>query len=111
MTREFAPLGKRDLKLQDVTAVLVHPDITFPSMPSNLTPLNPKSIKKTQNSQMSLYRDLSSILHREGHYLAIDTTENLNWWSRMASSFAHPVVLVHSLKTAGCSKLIFSFGE
>jgi hypothetical protein len=79
--------------------VLVHPDIKFPSTPSQLVPLNPEAIKKTKDSQYSLFRELSTTLGRTGQILAIDTTDNLDFWSRLATSFSNPVVLVHSLKT------------
>jgi hypothetical protein len=46
-----------------------------------------------------LYRELSSILDRSGHILAIDTTHNLDWWASKIPSFSHPVFLVHSLQT------------
>lgn len=83
-----------------MTTILVHPDITYPSKPSNLPPLDSKSIKKTKNSQYTLYKELSSILSKKGHLLAIDTTKNLEYWGpRMASLFSEPVVLVHSLQT------------
>ena len=82
-----------------MTTILVHPDIAFPSAPANLSPFDPKSIKKTRNSQYHLYRDLASILDQKGHVLAIDTFHNLHWWSRMAASFSSPVVLVHSIQT------------
>jgi len=79
--------------------VLVHPDITFPSTPSTSDPLDPVTISKTENSQYSLFKELSSTLARRGHVLAVDTTHNLHWWAEMAPTFPDPVILVHSLTT------------
>ena len=78
---------------------MVHPDIHFPSTPAKESPLNPKSVRKTKNSQYALFREFSSILDRSGHGLAIDTTHNLDWWASKIPSFPHPVILVHSLQT------------
>jgi hypothetical protein len=84
---------------KDVSAVFIHPDIQFSSNP---TPPEPESIHTATNNhniQYELYRKLSSILVRRGHLLAIDTSNNLDWWADKAMTFPNPVVLVHSLST------------
>jgi hypothetical protein len=76
----------------------VHPDIRFPDAPTS-DPMDPKSIRKTKHAQYNLYRELASILSKEGHILAIDTTQSLGFWARQVHLFKDPVVLVHSLNT------------
>ena len=78
---------------------MVHPDITFPTTPPGRTPLDPKTVKATCDSQYKLFTNLAAILGREGHVLAIDTSEHLPWWVNLVNLFPFPVVLVHSLKT------------
>ena len=78
---------------------MVHPDITFPTTPAGRTPLDTKSVKVTRHSQYKLCTDLADILGREGHVLAIDTSEHLAWWANLVNFFPSPVVLVHSLTT------------
>lgn len=43
--------------------------------------------------------EFASILNRNGHLLAIDTTHDLGWWVFMETLFSDPLVLVHSLPT------------
>lgn len=79
--------------------MMVHPDITYPTTPKGAVPLDPKSIRKTRQSYYKLCTDLSAILGRKGHVLAIDTAHHLEWWADVVETFRSPIALVHSLNT------------